>query len=74
MLFFVRLHQKSFIASFIINLAEKLKASLMHCSNLLHRQVKVDAQYHDLVALHSHHDWEYHEATHHHEYTEEYEC
>lgn len=73
MLFFVRLHQKSFIASFIINLAEKLKASLMHCSNLLHRQVKVDTQNHDFVALNSNDNRENYKSTHHNENAEKYE-
>ncbi len=42
----------------------------MYSSDLLHRQVKVDAQYHNLVALDTDHNGEDDEATHDHENTE----
>jgi hypothetical protein len=70
----LRLHHQCLITSLIVYLAQELKATLMYRLDLLHGQVKVDAQYHDLVTLHSHNDGEYHESTHHHKYTEEYEC
>jgi hypothetical protein len=70
----LRLHHESLIASLIVYLAQEFKATLMHSLDLLHGQVKVDTQYHDLVALDAHNDREYHESTHHHEHAEEYEC
>lgn len=69
----LRLHHQSFVAPLIIYLAQELKATLMNRLDFLHRQIEINAQYHNLVALNTHNDRKYHESTHHNKYTEEYE-
>jgi hypothetical protein len=66
-------HKECLISFLIVYLAEELKAPLMHGFDLLHGQVKVDAQYHDLVSLHAHHNRENDETAHYHKETEKYE-
>ena len=66
-------HKHRLFSPLIVDLAEELKATLMHCFNLYYRQFEVDTQNHHLVSLNAHYNREYYKATHYHKHAKENE-
>jgi hypothetical protein len=66
-------HHECLIATFVVDFAEELVATLVDGPDLSHGQIEVDRKNHHFVLLDTHHDGEDHEARKDYEHTEENE-